>query len=283
MCTIGCICNAPGARQWTFKQCDLVEPTLFLEPEVEEGDDGIRYVAFRREGSNGPWAGFNDCGVGLVAADAYLEDDDEVNPEGQLPADLLEAYTQVLEECATLEEAVELMRAFYEASRPADIVLLTGPEGAVLVESSPSHGVQLTAVGDGPLVCTNHFLSLPGGVTPGENPSSHLRLARAEEILEEAPDAGGVARLLTDQAYGPTTDSLCRVARDDDEYSTQAAVAWVTRADGRVDCAYVLNGNAAEKRFTVWRDVFGDGELDEEAAVAGDDAWRSLGGEPGVF
>lgn len=279
MCTIGCILDAPGARQWTFKQCDLVEPTLFLEPEIEEGEDGIRYVAFRREGSNGPWAGFNDCGVGLVASDAYLEDDDEVNPEGPLPADLLETYIEVLSECATLEDAVELMRSFCEEMRPADIVLLTGPEGAVRVESSPSHGVQLTGIEDGPLVCTNHFLTLPGGVTPEENPSTYLRLERAEEILEGSPDADGVARLLTDQAHGPTTDSICRVARDDDEYSTQAAVAWVTRPDGRMDCAYLLNGNALGKRFTVLRDVFGDGATDDETAAAGDDVWRSLGGD----
>lgn len=58
MCTVGNVFDRRHGRVLTFKQCDLQAPTTFLHPEVREGEDGILYVVFEREGGNGAWAGF---------------------------------------------------------------------------------------------------------------------------------------------------------------------------------------------------------------------------------
>lgn len=278
MCTIGCILDTEDGH-WVFKQCDLAEPTGFLPPQVTAGEDGILYVAFLRDGASGPWAGFNNRGVGLVAADAYLEDDDDVNSEDVPMLDLTAVYGEVLAECGSLDEAVERMASFYAQHGPADAVLLVGPERAVLLESSPTHGVGAVTVHSGDtdgaqvVTRTNHFLTLPGGATGEENASTHVRLARAEELLDDSPDAAGIDRVLHDQAEGPTTLSICRVAEQPGEYATLASVAWVLRRDGRVDCAYVLNGNPRDKAWTTWTDVFGQTEPEEDAAGSLEDAF----------
>ena len=74
MCTIGSAfydINGVG-MQSVFKQCDLINKTTFIKPEVKTNNNsGIRYVPFTREkGNETPtWAGINEYGVSFVAAD----------------------------------------------------------------------------------------------------------------------------------------------------------------------------------------------------------------------
>ncbi|MBI5496207.1 MAG: hypothetical protein HY904_14385 [Deltaproteobacteria bacterium] len=255
MCTIGSVVDRAGGRIRTFKQCDLPVLTRFLPPSVEEGADGIWYLPFRREGAAGPWAGVNNYGVALVAADAYL--DPELNNPSEPEGDALEAYEHVVARFMSAQGAAEFMAGFYEDLGAPDIVLVSDPREAFLVEYSPTWGVRVAHAEAGFLASTNHFQLLPGGITEDQDPSTHARLARAVDLLGEDPSTDGVHDLLCDQAYGATDLSICRVAERPGGYFTQASVLFEVDEDGRVDCAYQLNGNP---RATLWvpvPDVFG--------------------------
>ena len=54
MCTIGAVFN--GDNILTFKQCDLIPVTVFNEPDVRVGSNGVgSYIAMTRQGSSGIW------------------------------------------------------------------------------------------------------------------------------------------------------------------------------------------------------------------------------------
>ena len=71
MCTIGAFFN--NEHTISFKQCDLIKPTLFYAPEILDGINGIRYTKFGREGNTRSWCGINNFGVSFSAADSYLK------------------------------------------------------------------------------------------------------------------------------------------------------------------------------------------------------------------
>ncbi len=271
LCTVGSVFERESSaaqeqqRLLVFKQCDLAAPTHFLEPELREGEGGLRYVMFEREGADGPWAGCNSAGLLVVAADAYL--DAEENPPYEPEASPLPAYAHLLAHCRSAHEAAAYMRGIYEALGAPDMILVADRTRAVLLECSPTHGVRELEGDAGWLASTNHFRLLPGAVTPEEDPSTYRRLERAEELLEAEPNLGGVAALLHDQADGETERSLCRVAEEEGQYFTQASVVFSAGEDGSIDCLYLLNGSPRTKAFTHWRDVFGVSERRSDARL----------------
>jgi hypothetical protein len=255
MCTVGSVFEREPGRLLVFKQCDLAEAAAFVEPEVRRGDNKIRYVMFERAGANGPWAGFNNKGVLFVAADAYLDPDE--NPDFTPHGDVLEAYAHLVSHCRTAQEAVEHMQRVYDDLNAPDMVLIADREHAFLIECSPSHGVRIMEGDEGYLACTNHFRMVPGAVTEEDNPSTYRRLERAQEILDGEASLAGVAAVLRDQEEGPTELSICRVAQEEGDYFTQASVVFCAHDNGKIDCFYLLNGNPLDTPFTRWRDVFG--------------------------
>jgi hypothetical protein len=258
MCTVGSVIDPTTGRIITFKQCDLPHRRLFFEPHVTDRPGHLRFVAFEREGSGGPWAGINERGVAFVSADAYLESGaaDNIDPNG----DVFEGYAHIIARCHSAADAVEYMRDFYEERGGPDILVVSDMEGAFLMEYSPYHGTRIAHHDSGIVVATNHFRMLPDAIDFDDNHSTYLRLARAEEILERDASLRGIHTLLADQHFGATELSICRVAASPDEHLTQAAVIFSLEA-GRVDCSYVLNGNPREKPFRDWSDVF---EVDSE-------------------
>jgi hypothetical protein len=251
MCTMGCVIDAGSVL--TFKQCDLPAPTRFLAPVVEVGPGGIRYLGFHREGATGPWAGVNEHGVAFVATDAYLlpEAREELDPGG----DLLSGYARILAEHRSAASAVAPMIAFYEERRAPDILLLSDPEGAFLVEFSPFAGARVRRCTEGHVVSTNHFRMLPDAVEYQDDPSTYLRLGRAEEILGADPSLGGIRAVLRDQQFGESERSICRVAEAAGEYATQAAVIFRV-GRGRVDGSWLLHGNPRTGVFEEAEDLF---------------------------
>ncbi len=266
MCTIGCLVR-PG-RVLTFKQCDLPYRAHFIEPEVMGAPTGFARFALVRDGAPGPWAGVNEHGVAFVAADAYL---DEASRRDLDPVQSpMEGYAQILRDYASAGEAVGAMIAFYEESGAPDILLVSDADEAFLVEYTPHGGARVLPCSEGHLLSTNHVRMLPGAVPFEDDPSTYLRLARAEAILDDDPSFGGVMRLLSDQAHGPTERSICRVAEAEGEYFTQASVVFLveggrvdraTRGRGvatHVDCLYLLHHNPRSGAFTERLDVFGE-------------------------
>ena len=258
MCTLGAVFERGRGRVLVFKQCDLAEPVAFAEPELRLGKEGIRYVVFERNGRSQPWAGFNDQGVGFVAADAYL--DPETNPPFEPQADALEAYAEMIASCRTAEEAAAHMREVYQGLGAPDMILVADGERAFLLECSPTCGVGVVDGEEGHLASTNHFRTLPGAVTEVDNPSTYRRLERAEQILSQDPSIAGIEAVLRDEADGASELSICRTAQTRGEYFTQASVVFALGGGGRVDCMYLLNGNPNDTPFTGWRDAFGESE-----------------------
>lgn len=83
-----------------------------------------------------------------------------------------------------------------------------------------------------------------------KNHSTYLRLARAEALLNLDPTSNGIKRVLSDQYYGQTELSICRVANAPGEYYTQATVILGTMP-GSAWAEYLINGNPRTKPYTV--------------------------------
>jgi len=276
VCTIGNLFH--DGLSYTFKQCDLVEKTEFIEPSVVNGESGIRYLPFRREGRSGDtpcWAGINNYGVAFVAADAYTNREYQITDEWK--QQIFSEYEKIISSYRTAKDAAKAMIDFYKSGFPApDIVHITDANIAIFVEYTPV-GPELIGSWertDGFFASTNHFRMLPDAIAYDEDHSTYLRLERAEAILQSKTDVGGVGAVLRDQYYGKTSLSICRVADKPPQYHTQASVVFMT--DGkRVDCGYILNGNPRDNRYEIWADVFetgfkikGETSLDKAPLVA---------------
>lgn len=260
MCTIGARFVPRAQGSITFKQCDLIPATQFLPPEVVPGSQGIRYLPLMRVGCSGPWSGVNDHGVSFVAADAYLAPDAQGKPVLKaVSGDIFAAYTRILSDHTTAAAAAAYMTDFYKGFGQPDILLIADAREAYFIETNAGV-VECIRRSDGFFASTNHFRMLYGGVLYPNNHSSYLRLARAEAILEANPEADGPVRVLSDQYFGETVYSVCRVNREtppqEQPYYTQASALFAV--DGStVTAAYQLNGNPRSNPYTVVQDVFG--------------------------
>lgn len=257
VCTIGNLFH--DGLSYTFKQCDLVEKTEFIEPSVVNGESGIRYLPFRREGRSGDtpcWAGINNYGVAFVAADAYTNREYQITDEWK--QQIFSEYEKIISSYRTAKDAAKAMTNFYMTGFPApDIVHITDANIAIFIEYTPA-GPELIGSWertDGFFASTNHFRMLPDAIEYDKDHSTYLRLERAEAILQSKPEIEGIAAALRDQYYGQTSLSICRVADNPPQYHTQANVVFMT--DGkRVDCGYILNGSPRENLYEIRPDVF---------------------------
>lgn len=271
MCTIGCVYENGVVR--TFKQCDLTEGTTFFPPETIVGKAG-RYLAFRRYGRPGIWAGVNECGVGFVAADYYTNEDPGERQTGQaakflatntflgLNDDidrLLLAYETVVANYDNTQSAIDYLIHWYlnegnlGGSTPyfkhPDIVLISDKSKAVFLEYYPGSALTLQPKA-GWFASTNHARMFTQTVDYSKNHSTYLRLARAEVLLAKATTMQGIKSVLQDQYFGDTELSICRVANSPGQYFTQASVIFNASND-EVWSDYLINGNPRTKDYTV--------------------------------
>lgn len=246
MCTIGTVFSDHGV--YVYKQCDLTVKTLFNEPM--ERQKTLAYLAMTREGRPGLWSGINQAGVSFVAADAYTNrtydvPDDAVNM-------LFYAYESALANNKTARDAADTLEDFYrngyhKSLFPGpDITLFADMDQAIFIEFTPGSNnhdpIREVVVRKNFFASTNHFRVQPDAVLYEANHSTYLRLARSETTLEEDPNFEGIVNVLTDQYYGPSELSICRVAQYQGEYFTQATAIFGTLPDSLV-CKYQVNGN----------------------------------------
>ncbi|SFC07502.1 carcinine hydrolase/isopenicillin-N N-acyltransferase family protein [Pseudoalteromonas denitrificans] len=254
MCTIGTIIN--NHTNISFKQCDLEVLTDFIQPEICNGSGDILYLPFTRTGSKGAWAGVNNFGVSFVAADSYLAKNGLLTSVDQ---DIFAAYTKIISQYKTAKDAAEYMVSFYKTFMQPDILLISDAQSSYFIEANQG-SVECIERKQGHFASTNHFRILPDAVDYQQNHSTYLRLQRAESILEHTPTNSGVFNVLSDQYFGKTVLSVCRVNEQtpvqEAPYFTQATAIFY--ADGKtVSCAYQLNGNPNTNFYTVINDVFG--------------------------
>ncbi|MFO0586237.1 MAG: carcinine hydrolase/isopenicillin-N N-acyltransferase family protein [Polyangiaceae bacterium] len=246
MCTIGAVFADGGVH--LFKQCDLASTTQFQAPAVRVG--ALRYIAMTRSGRPGLWAGMNEAGVSFVAADAYTNRTYEVE-DADVDA-LFNAYEKAVATCKSAGEAADQLQAFYrsycggQGFPGPDIAMHADPTQAIFTEYTPGPNlrgsVREVVVRGGFLASTNHFRVQPDAVVYQANHSTYLRLDRAETILERAPSLAGVVQVLSDQYYGPSELSICRVAEYPGEHFTQATAIFTAGAAG-LGLLYQINGD----------------------------------------
>ena len=261
MCTIGNVFspNNQGmkgsmSQRIVFKQCDLMGKTVFYEPQIATGTEGIRYMPFLRKGSSGPWSGVNEYGVSFVAADSYINETGKAQMTGEKNGSIFDAYLKIIAGYKTAREAANYMKAFYQNDfKEPDILMIADFDDCFFIESWNGK-VQMVERPSGFFASTNHFRMIYNAVPYRSNHSTYLRLQRAESILQSSPGKAGVEQLLCDEYYGKTVWSICRTAQDvpaeEEPFFTQASVIfWLNknlslRADKiSVDIDYVINGN----------------------------------------
>ncbi|MFX0557033.1 hypothetical protein ACOCEA_09545 [Maribacter sp. CXY002] len=270
MCTIGNVFIPESNGLISFKQCDLEKKTEFIEPIIEQGLGDIKYLPFKRVGSNGPWAGVNNYGVSFVAADAYLEvTDKHIAVLKGVDQDIFAAYTKIISDCKTAQEAAVYMSKFYKSFKSPDILLINDATSSYFIETNEDV-VECIERTDLFFASTNHFRMLYGGVLYPMNHSSYLRLVRAEAALEKNTNAQGPFNVLKDQYFGETVFSICRVNSEtppqESPYYTQATALFFT--DGHtVNCAYQLNGNPRTNPYTLITDVFGTHTVSKNISI----------------
>ena len=258
MCTIGNSFFFGGNA--SFKQCDLKEKANFLEPQIMKGDNDIWYLPFRREkatsNSKPCWAGINNFGVSFVAADAYTNTNYPISEDDVKK--LFDQYEMIISKSHGAIEGANSIEQFYMSGFPApDIVHIADANRAIFMEYSPiNHGlVGRVERTEGFFASANHFRMLPDAIEYTKDHSTYLRLNRAEAILQSCPNVRWIFRVLSDQYFGDTNLSICRVSQDKNQFSTQASVIFTTNNES-IDCAYVLNGNPKNTAFSIWLDVF---------------------------
>jgi hypothetical protein len=267
MCTIGFVREHDTV--WTFKQCDLTRLVNFFTPQKVDSPLGP-YLAFRREGRPGLWAGVNAHGVSFVAADYYTPEDPGYPPSppaatSPSPAPtnptvdrLFGAYEAAVARSKTAHDALAYLQAWYlhEGSTEQgsahfpypDIVMLADPQGAILLEYYPGVGVRTLRPGADYFVTTNHARLFAQTVDYAHNHSTYLRLERAEMLLDKAPNYEGICAMLRDQYYGATQLSICREAEESGAYFTQASVIFGATAQG-ITAHYIINANPKTQRY----------------------------------
>jgi Dipeptidase len=262
MCTIGNSFQSENnfSGNCIFKQCDLVDSTAFLPPEVKTDPiTKIRYVAMTRkkaDGSTPAWAGINEYGVSFVAADSYMDKDTvhSVSDKIYNGMTVFDMYLQTITQCTSALEASKLACAFYEKHfKEPDIFMVADANSSYFIEAYNGNTSCIKRK-KGFFASTNHFRMLYKGVPYNQNHSTYLRLNRAEQILQTNPMVSGIGDLLRDEYYGETVWSVCRHSYNsgvsaEARYYTQAAVIFYVSSQSafpRITCEYVINGNASE-------------------------------------
>lgn len=278
MCTMGAVFERNG--NFTFKQCDLMEPAMFLEPTHIEtnrdviGEKGaIEYLALERQEQNGQikcWGGINNYGVSFVEADSYLrekKDGQIVKKMEKVTLEMCKAYKEVIAECTSAKSGAEKIIKFFKQNAVSNIIIIGDDKEIYFIEVKYKEIVCVRRQYKeysmaNYLAATNHLRYIHGAVSYEQDHSTYLRLQRAETLLSEGMPSKQIASVLSDQYYGETVLSICGVkgkglesVPDEEPYYTQASVIFYAGRNS-VSMAYLLNGNPGEHEYTIVEDVF---------------------------
>ena len=167
-------------------------------------DDYYGFLTVDTCGTISTFKGVND--QGLVAANTYIDSTrDDIDPEDQLRNGTV--IRLVLEECATVDEARDLLESYPTRRLSGQTLFLADATDTALLEIDPV--AEQIAVDDDPIVTrTNHFVNS----TSTQTESSTKRRKRALELLEggDQLDRDDLWAFAQDHANGPSDDSICR-------------------------------------------------------------------------
>ncbi|MXV62846.1 peptidase C45 [Natronorubrum sp. JWXQ-INN-674] len=216
-------------------------------------DDLYGFLTVDTCGTISTYKGVND--QGLVAANTFIDSKrDDVDPEDQLRNGTV--IRMILEECATVDEARELLESHPTRHLMGQTLFLADEIDAILLEIDPVS--ERIAVDDDRIVTrTNHFARSEST----ETESSTKRRRRALELLEgdEQLDREDLWTFAQDHANGPGDDSICRhpePGTDEPHAFGQLTTASTAIFEGGSPVIEIAVGNPCETGRTRCR--FGD-------------------------
>ena len=235
MCTIGAVYG--GKELILFKNCDMVKKGKFYRPKKRKGK--YEYLAFTRKGRPGLWAGINEYGLGIVAADTYTKK--EYKAKKSVVDEIFRGYEKAIADFKTTDEAVKFLKKFYKSRIKIvpDLLILADRKKATAFEFTPPNKFGLKSVSKGFVLRTNQFKILGGGKNRKEDPESHIRFANALALLKKDSSVKGIERLCRNHRSGPGKCSVCRHGKKGG-YKSQASAIMV--AGKGVKAHYIING-----------------------------------------
>ncbi|MBI4652927.1 hypothetical protein HY750_01605 [Candidatus Kuenenbacteria bacterium] len=106
MCTIGGKINK---KLTLFKNCDLIKNTKFYKPQIKKGK--YKYIAFTRQGRPGIYAGINQFGFGIVAADTYTKKKYKAKPH--TIDNILKGYEKTIVDYKNVDEGIAFLKKYF--------------------------------------------------------------------------------------------------------------------------------------------------------------------------
>ncbi|QLK24755.1 C45 family peptidase [Natrinema zhouii] len=189
------------------------------------------------------YKGVNDRG--LVAANTYIDANrDDIEPEAQFRNGTV--VRRVLEECATVADARELLESIPTRQLMAQTLFLADESDAVLLEVNPLEE-RIAVADDGAVARTNHFVLSRSETTE----SSRRRRERATELLEaenDEIDRNYLWEIAEDHENGPGNESICRHPEPEtDEHAFgQLTTASAAVFEGGSPTVEIVMGNPCE-------------------------------------
>lgn len=237
MCTIGATIDKETT---IFKNCDLIDTTLFYEPKIKQGK--CRYIAFSRKGNPGIYAGINEFGLGIVAADTYTKK--KYTEEPTTAAYIFNGYEKTVASFKNVDVGLNFLKKYYSSKVCIpDMLLLADKKKAAVFEFIPEKEFGIKVWSKGVVLRTNQFLILKGGKDRNEDVESYVRYDAATKLLA---DKISIAEILKNHSRGLSKFSVCRHGNKG-EFNTQASI--IMYAGEKVNAQYVINDSPCHANY----------------------------------
>jgi hypothetical protein len=240
MCTIGAVLKT---ELILFKNCDLKKNTLFYQPKIKKGK--YKYLAMTRKGRPGCWAGINEFGLGIVAADTYTKKEYMAKP--YTTYNIFKGYEKTISDHKNVDDALVFLKDYYKKKikHVPDLLILGDKKKIAVFEFIPPNKLGIKIKNKGFILRTNQFKLLDGGKNKKEDPESYIRFENALRFVKKA-NLSSIKMLCSDHKDGPSKFSVCRHGKKG-EYKTRASVIMTARKN--IKSYYILNNNPCNMSY----------------------------------
>ncbi len=241
MCTIGSTLNN---ELIIFKNCDLIKETKFYKPKIRKGK--YKYLAFARRGKPGLWAGINQFGLGIVAADTYTKKKYRAKPYTLY--NIFKGYEKTVSDFKNVDEAINFLKEHYKNKIKVvpDLIIVADRNQMAVFEFIPPDKFGIRIKNKGYILRTNQFRILKGGRDENEDPESYIRLNNALKIIQKNDSLSSIKRLCKNHKNGPGKFSICRHGKTE-EHKTQASV--IMTAGKEVKAYFIVNNFPCKGKY----------------------------------
>jgi len=241
MCTIGASINK---ELILFKNCDLTKEVKFDKPKILKGK--YKYLAMTRKGKPGCWAGINENGLGIVAADTYTKKEYKSNKK--VTENIFKGYEKTISDYKDVKEALEFLKQWYKnkIKKVPDLLVIADRKNMAVFEFTPPNKFGIKIKKKGFVLRTTQFKILKGGKDRKQDPESHIRFDNAFQIIKKSISLKSIKSLCCDHKDGPSKFSVCRHGKKG-EYKTGASV--IFKVNKNIKAYYIINNNPCKAKY----------------------------------